>query len=225
MKNNTVHIDNFETPLGCIKLEIDISALSDNVIISGSNSRKLINSINHSIEIISFKDVKDWMRNTDFPVEDTKGWIFRITKKSDSFEQLTIKCQLFSNDPHIISSPDSGEHLDAIWIENKTDFLSIGTEDGEILNHRATRNDFMPERYAKDLGYQSEDFSFTKYSETGFETKVPPLMPDEKVYFHYLAATNPRKKSKEYPDEDDISTNLAVDFLKHTLIEKLGLDE
>ena len=51
------------------------------------------------------------------------------------------------------------------------------------------------------------------------------MLEGERIYFHYLVATNTRKKSNEYPDEDDISTNIAVDYPKRVLIEKLKIEE
>ena len=120
---------------------------------------------------------------------------------------------------------DSGENLDALWIENTTHFVSIGTEDGEVLNYRAIKNDYMPTRFVDKLGYKSEQFSFTNYLNTGFETLVPELYEHEKIYFQYLVAVNPRNKSKDYPNEDDISTNFAVDIPKRTLIKQLGITE
>jgi hypothetical protein len=161
-----------------------------------------------------------------FSIEDSKGWIIRITKTNTSKESLLFTCLLFRNSQDIRSEVDSGEHLDSLWIENKTDVISIGTEDGEMMKSRALKNDWMPSRFQSDLGYQSNTgFSFTKYLEFGFETKIPELKDDERFYFHYLIATNKKKKSKDYPNEDDISTNFAVGYPKWTLIEKLHLEE
>ena len=76
------------------------------------------------------------------------------------------------------------------------------------------------------IGYQSNsEWSFTKYLEFGLETILPELNKEEKMYFHYLIATNKRMKHKKYLNEDDISTNFAVDFPKFTLIKKLKITE
>ena len=229
MKTDKINIDTFETPLGVIRLDISSTVNLNTITISQTNSMKLVDTPNHRIEVIPFSNIKGWMRNTEFPVDDSKGWIFRITKKNSNVEQLTINCELVSNDPDISSTPDSGEHLDAIWIANKTHVLSIGTEDGEVLKYRASHDDLMPKRFETKLGYQSTNFftnySFTNYLDRGFETSVPELQTGEEIYFHYLAATNRRKKSKDYPTEDDISTNFAVDYSKRNLMEKLGLNE
>ncbi|SHH61359.1 hypothetical protein SAMN04488109_4631 [Chryseolinea serpens] len=226
MKTDKINIDTFETPLGVIRLDISSTVSLNTITISQTNSMKLVDTPNYHIEVIPFSNIKGWMRNTEFPVDDSKGWIFRITKKNSNVEQLKINCELVSTDSGITSTPDSGEDLDAIWIENKTHVLSIGTEDGERLKCRASHDDLMPKRLEKELGYQpkSSSFtnsSFTNYLEREFEISVPELKTDERIYFHYLVAT----KSKEYSMEGDISTNLAVDFAKWTLLETLGLNE
>jgi hypothetical protein len=204
-------IDNFITPLGFVELSIDFNSESNPVKLS-SESSQILQTENLSIEIIAFDDISAWTKKSRYPVEETKGWIVRITKRTEISEQVTIYCELKTTDLAITSEPDSGESLDAVWIENKTHFLSIGTEDGERLRFRAEKNDYLPIRFQKQLGYQSEYVSFTEYLPLGFRTIVPELRKDEKLYFHYLMATNPKKKSLEYPDEDDISTNFAVNF-------------
>lgn len=45
------------------------------------------------------------------------------------------------------------------------------------------------------------------------------------IYFHYLVASNPRRKNRYYPEEDDISTSFAVDYTKKALIERLKLTD
>jgi hypothetical protein len=224
LETNTMIIDSFETPLGTIQLHISfvgqfIAKMTEKV------TSKFIDSPTLTIEIISFNDVSTWTLENDFPVEKTKGWIIRITKKTNYTENIKIRCELKDHKKDVSSFVDSGEHLDAIWIENTTHFLSIGTEDGEVLKYRATQNDYMPTRFVSELGYKSKQFSFTNYLGFGFETLVPELLEGEKIYFHYLTALNPRKKSKDYPNEDDISTNFAVDFPKRTLIRKLEITE
>ena len=224
MKYYKLYSDRFETNLGVVSLEIECSNESD-WDVSQENSMITINTLNHIIEVFAFNDIKEWLSKTDNEVEQSKGWLIRMTKTSSNFEQLNLKCELISSDSNIISSPDSGEWLDAVWMENSTHFLSIGTEDGEMLRERAVKNDFMPNRFKKELGFQSRKYSFTKYIERGFLTEIPTLKKHEQIYFHYLAATNPRKKSREYPNADDISTNLAVDFAKRTLIDRLKLKD
>ena len=141
-------------------------------------------------------------------------------------EEVSIQCSLNPEDEKITSEIDTGEHLDSLWIENEIEVVSIGTEDGEMMKYRAEKEDWMPMRFKNKLGYQSNsEFSFTSYLDFGLGTNLPQLENGEKIYFHYLVATNRKKKSEHNPNEDDISTNLAVDFPKWTLVERLKIKE
>lgn len=221
-----LYIDSFLTKLGTVDLELQITSIKEDVSISTSENTKLINTSSHSIEVIAFENITEWVNGHLFPIESSKGWVIRIRKITSDQEQLTLCCKLLKVSDKIKAIVDSGEHLDAVWIESDQEVVSIGTEDGEMLKYRAERNDWMPTRFQKELGYQSiSEFSFTTYLETGFETQVPALNIGEKLYFHYLVATNARKRSKDYPDHDDISTTFAVDFPKWTIVKRLNLEE
>jgi hypothetical protein len=226
MKKNKIHIDMFPTSLGSVNLDLLITSEADYVSISNSQYNKRIVTLSHAIEVICFDSVAEWKRDSDFPIESSKGWIVRITKTAATKELLAVSCVLTKLSDEVKGYSDSGEHLDAVWIEDQKHVVSIGTEDGEMLKYRAERSDWMPARFAAQLGcYHTREESFTKYLETGFQTQIPELLQGEKLYFHYLVATNPKNRSKGYPDEDDISTNFAVDFPKWTLLKKLSLEE
>jgi hypothetical protein len=222
MKPEKLNIDTFKTNLGKVVFSLT----------SSSNSRLnkveesiLIETNGHLIEVISFDEIKKWTQDTN-PIETAIGWIVRILKINDLKEEISIECSLSPKDKKIISSIDTGESLDSLCIENDTDVVSIGTEDGEMMKYRSEKEDWMPLRFKKALGYQSNsEFSFTSYLDFGLETNLPELAKGEKLYFHYLVATNKRKKSKDSPNEEDISTYLAVDFPKWTLIERLKIKE
>lgn len=222
MKQEKSNIDSFETKLG----EVNIVLTSfPNPRISKSDNLTLIETSGHLIEIIAFDDIKKWTQDTN-PIEKSIGWVVRVIKTNDLKEEVSIQCSLIPTDEKTTSDIDTGESLDSLWIENETDVVSIGTEDGEMMKYRAEKGDWMPMRFKQKLGYQSNsEFSFTSYLDFGLETNVPNLDNGEKIYFHYLVATNRRKKSEYNPNEDDISTNLAVDFPKWTLVERLKIKE
>jgi hypothetical protein len=111
-------------------------------------------------------------------------------------EEVSIQYLLIPKDEKITSEIDTGESLDSLWIENETELVSIGTEYGEMMKYCAEKGDWMPIRLKEKLGYQrSSEFSFTSYLDFGLETNLPELDNGEKVYFHYLVATNRKKKS------------------------------
>lgn len=213
-------IDTFNTKLGEINLTL---FLAENPIINKVEKSFFIQTKGHLITVTVFDDVKKWMKNVLSPVESTIGWILQIKKINELKEDIVIKCCLNPIDEKIISIIDTGEHLDSIWIENDTDVVSIGTEDAESMQDRAKNNDWMPSRFNEILAYyknasQLDYFSFTTILDFGMEIKIPKLIKNENIYFHYLVATN--KKI-----EDDISTNLAVDLPKGLLIERLRLND
>lgn len=218
---NTLYIDEYKTGLGLILLKIE-SDIKYECVIAQQNSLTTINTLSHHIEIFAFESIKEWLKDTDNAVEQSKGWMIKTTKMSLDKERLRFKCELDANIPLAYMSAGSGEHLDAVCMENQTDVLHIGTEDNEILKYRSSKNDLMPQRLSKEAKL---DFLFTKYTDKGFCSDIPTLEKGEQIYFHYLVASNPKKKSKCYPDEDDISTWFAVDYSKQTLVKRLDLSE
>jgi len=222
MELEKINIYSFDTKLG----QVDFTLTTvPNPRINKLTKSTIIETIGHLIEVIAFDDIKKWTEDTN-PIETTHGWIVRVIKKNNLKEEISIKCTLTPKDKTITSSIDTGEYLDSLWIENEANVVSIGTEDGEMMKYRSEKEDWMPIRFKEKLGYQSNsEFSFTSYINFGLETNLPELYKDEKIYFHYLVATNKRKKSHYNPDEDDISTYLAVDFTKKALIERLDLKE
>lgn len=226
MRDTAQHIDSFDSKLGLIDLTLSIGNNNEKVRFDHKGKRKFLVTKAHKIEVIAFQDVRDWLRDTDFSIADSKGWIIRVTKNNELKEKLSFKCYMNRNSKDVVSEVDCGEHFHALWIENETNVVSIGTEDGEIMKARALNNDWMPNRFKDLLGYRKyQELSITNILDFGFQTNIPELLEGERIYFHYLVATNTRKKSNEYPDEDDISTNIAVDYPKRILIEKLKIEE
>lgn len=218
-----MNIDSFVTPLGTVELDIDFkNQLEYDKHQRGSS--KHIQTTSFSIEIISFNNFSLWSEYFRYEVERFYGWIILIIKEKDIIEQIEIACQLKTSNPDIRTSQDGGENLDAVLMENKTHFLSIGTEDGESLKWRSNSNDYMPSRFEKELGYQSEKVSFTEYLDFGFKTIVPELRLGEKLYFHYLMATNPKPTIETHPDfYENTTTHYAVSITKDALVNKLKI--
>jgi hypothetical protein len=222
-----IHNDTFETKLGSLSC-----SLSSNVIgsfparstPSDKGSRTVITTAGHFIEMYAFPLQTDWLAQADMSVESSHGWIWKITKINDVKEHLRIELKLNNADTGIIGSVQSGEFLDAITFENETQHLSLGTEDNEVMQIRARENDWMPARLEKALKiWEPGTPTFTNYTESGFESFVPELLENERIYFHFLAAGNSRKKSADYPDEDDGSTWYAVDQPKKNLLKWLNI--
>ena len=225
----TVHTDSFETKLGLLTCTLFSNAeelFTGRSTPSGKGSRTVITTAGHFVEMYAFPLQTDWLAEADMSVETCKGWIWKITKINEVKEQLRIELRLNDVSAETSGSVQSGEFLDAITIENETEQLSLGTEDNEIMQIRAGENDWMPPRLEKVLkAWEPGTRLFTNYTDYGFETWVPELKENERIYFHYLAASNSRKKSLDYPGEDDGSTWYAVDQPKKNLMKWLQIQD
>ena len=218
---NILLSNNFETKLGTIETWIE-NNLDDSININRNN---LLTTASHKIILQSFQLPNEFQSNSYSPpkkVESLIGWRWFVEKISDADEQLSIFCQLINPQADVSCNPDSGEALDAVEIENKTYHLHIGTEDSEILRSRANFNDLMPKRFENLLGLRCDEsscseYSFTEYIDFGFKTNIPKLLKGEKIYFHFLVATNPIKPSLENSKYSDVLTWLAVEHSKKYL--------
>jgi hypothetical protein len=209
----TIFKDDYATPLGIIRCEIE----SDSTIRTAGNSNRHFTSKGHAVRFQIIEIPKEIVG--DLIIESSRCWRYFIEKINDENEQLTLFCKLMESSG-VTCGGATGEFLDAIEIEGNGHIIHIGTEDREIMQQRALSSNDMPNRFHKLL----MDFnSFTEPIECGFRTKVPTLNKGEVIYFHFLAATNSRKQSKEYPDEEDISTWFAVDIHKCLLDKFLGI--
>jgi hypothetical protein len=179
--------DNLETKLGEIRLCIE-SDLNE----SFECKDDIIKTSNYLIQIKKLPSVEN-LFSTNLNIESSKAWRIYITKRSDFSENLKIYCKLKNSTRDIQSYHDSGERLDAIGIEDNENILHIGTEDGEAMQNRSNVSDWFPSRFKKVVSIEN---SFTKYSDLGFETCVPYLENGEKIYFHYIVATNSKNRNK-----------------------------
>lgn len=163
----------------------------------------------HQIELIEFKS------KTHQFVNDSKCWIFRITKLNDSGEELKIKCELTNQRNEVKFDTASGEHLDAIEGYNDEWQIHIGTEDGEVMHSRAEINDWFPERLKNKVNFFESITTYLK-GNTGLETRVPRLKKDERIHIQYLSAIDKK-------DEKSINCWTAVDELKSNLENWIGI--
>lgn len=212
--------DEFETKLGTIRTWLEFNVSEDSVFINKDNCL-IANS--HKITLQKFEVSNDWLK-PHHNCKSSRGWRWFIEKIKDEDENLTLFCELIDPKPGVSKDYASGEWLDAIELWNKTHHLYIGTEDGEIMLSRAIKNDFMPQRFEKILSDEELAFarSFTEYMDFGFKTNIPRLLKGEKIYFHFLVATNPIRVDPDDPSYRDLSCWFAVDWLKSTLDKYLS---
>ena len=146
----------FSTKLGTIKtwLESD-SEITD-------RDRNFIFTKGHKVTLQTLDDFNDWLL-PHIECELGIGYRWFIEKTHDLPENLILFCQLIDPSPDLSWDYESGECLDSVGIENKTHRLHIGTEDAEMMLHRATTDNYMPQRFEKILVFFSTQGTFTEY--------------------------------------------------------------
>ncbi len=203
----------FKTPLGVVRCGL-ICSRQDSVIETKkyeNGSSEIFKTDGHKIEIVSFK-IRVPLYNGD-TLTDSFGWIFRIEKTTDIDEKLETYCLLDKINDEITFDTATGEHLDAIQADSNEWTLHIGTEDGEILNSRAEKDDWFPPRLKNKVDFCQ---SITEMKQNGFVTKIPDLNKGEKIHIQYLTAYDKK-------DEQKVNTWLAVDEFKRKLENWIGI--
>ncbi len=200
--------DIFETNLG----EIELSIKSEYAIQYSDEGNLKVETENHKIEVLII-DLKELEFTEHMKIENSKGWRIYIEKKSDKSEKLYVTCKLLDRTSENTWCYNSGENLDAVEIENRKELLHIGTEDGERMKWRADNNDWFPIRLKNEISLEKP---LSKYIDFGFESIIPNLEINEKLYLHFLVATG---KKTEKNDNQNISTWIAVDKSKKELDE------
>lgn len=203
----------FKTPLGIIHCGFICN--QQNSIMKKkkyeNGSSEVFKTVGHLIEIISFK-IRAPLYNGE-TLSNSFGWIFRIEKIANIDENIETYCLLNKITEVITFDSASGEHLDAIQANNHEWTLHIGTEDGEILNSRATNNDWFPSRLQNKNDFYH---SITEIKQNGFVTKISKLNKGEKIHIQYLVAYD--NKSNQ-----EVNTWLAVDISKRNLEKWIGI--
>jgi hypothetical protein len=157
----------------------------------------------------------DWLP-TDMHVDIAKAWLFYITKRNETREELTISFKLQHKNSAIESSADTGQGLTAVEFENGIRQVHIGTQDEEWFAWYSKQN-WMPKRLVAPL--DKNKLVITSIESDGLETRLPELFVCEQFYLHYILADSSRRKSTEYPDNWDISTWYAVEQSQKSLEE------
>ena len=210
MKYPCVFRESYISLLGQLELRVN----SNDQLFSAEFRNNVFATLGHDVTIKRVTPSLDWLPQ-HMHVESIAAWMFYISKRNSSEEQLSISIDLITQDSTIICGSTTGERLVAIEFENGIRQMHIGTEDEDAMAFRASIDDYMPQRLMKSLtNYQLE---ITAITATGLLTQVPPLEVGEQFYFHYIVAENPCRQSVDYPNESDVSTWFAVEQSKKQL--------
>lgn len=204
----------FKTPLGIISCVLESNFSFVESLNSGNYKNGIYERFRtsaHDLELVEFK-IKQPFYNGE-TVADSKCWIWRIKKVNEITENLEIKVSI--TDFSIDSGFDfaCGENLDAYEITNNEWKMHIGTEDGEILNYRAEKDDWFPIRLLNTKNHWQE---ITKLNKSSIRTNVPELKIGEKIHLQYLTAYDKH-------NTETINTWVAVDEHKSALEKWIGM--
>lgn len=209
--------DSFETGLGTI--EILVLSPEGHGQTEHQNCGVTIQTSTQKVQVVSFMLRNEWLPK-GMSFKSSKGWAVRIEKTATGQAASQIKIQLLNPNADTSWGPATGECLDAIEINDEISHLYIGTEDSDALWARAEEDDWMPKRFASELGlHRQKSIQFTEFINFGLRTNVPQLEVGERIYFHYLVAVNSNKLSQQHPNERDIAAWFAVDQTKRNLEE------
>ncbi len=131
--------------------------------------------------------------SNDMYIDECFAFIWRVEVKNKI--SISWKCCLDSQ----AGSCETGESLVSCIFENQTHTLSIGTEDEEKLDHRAEKNQWMPNRLTNHIN-EKNVLCLT----SGLKVNFDNLLPGDRIQIHFLVAwSNVEKRA--------ISTWTAVD--------------
>lgn len=202
----------FSTAIGNVVLRIN-SDISSSVKVESTSysngSADLFTTTGHTIELFQFT------LPNDQHLTNSCGWLIRLKKIESTPELVRLEVFLSESVEKLEFGSASGEHLDAISASGQGCLLHIGTEDGEILNSRAYRDDWFPE-HLKDVVNLERSITTYKNDYRGVETQTPIMNIGDKLSLQYLVAIE--KKSG-----DKIDSWLAVDMFKRDIENHLGI--
>ncbi|MCB2379760.1 hypothetical protein LGH70_19345 [Hymenobacter sp. BT635] len=205
----SVYEEVYVSQLGEFKLEVT----SSNTLFRVEQCANSLHTVGHTITAKRLQPAQEWLPAHMY-VEMATAWLFYITKRNASQEQLTFSIAL--QNPALTAEPETGENLVAVGFGNGIRQLHIGTEYEEAMACRAAANDWMPTRLERVLRTEM-GVNLTTITPHGLRTRLPLLEPGENFYFHYTLAENPYRKALESLGYMDISTWFAVEQTKAQL--------
>lgn len=211
--NDCLYKENITTGLGLFELRI--YSTSELLSSESGDFLTIIHSGGYNIIIKRILSPTVWLPD-NMSIDAVTAWLFYITKSSEVEEQLTIYFELLNHSLSIQAEADTGQWLQAIEFEDGIRQVHIGTQDEQGFAWYGEK-DWMPQRLVFPLN--SDKLIVTTVEKKGLRTTVPTLLKGEQFYLHYLLAESPRCKSKQYPDDWDVSTWYAVDQPQKTLQE------
>ncbi|MCP9620435.1 hypothetical protein FOH10_23260 [Nocardia otitidiscaviarum] len=135
---------------------------------------------------------------------------------------LELRAELTDIPADAQSSPDCGEHLDAMTIDTATTTLSMGGPDLELLSAQAETGRHLPRRWVQHLPRSSADNTSQYFVATSYPARLtwrlPGLEPGEAIELCVAIAW----RSRTVPlGPNDVDAWLAIDVPIDDALEQL----
>lgn len=111
------------------------------------------------------------------------------------------------------SGYNGGQYLEARTFSDNDYVVTIGTQDDEVLETRAAKNEYIPKKF---IDMVSGAFTLVSGFNEGIEVPMPDLEPNDICQIHFIIAWNTEFK-------DEVATWYAVDCLPEFIMESAGV--
>lgn len=174
----------FDTPLGPISCGITSTAheviLVDRISHEYCNTETYLTCA-HQIELLEFGEAQNYPRFKPFTVNGSHGWIWKIERVFDAYENLQIffKHHATLSDTRQKILPQ--DYIEVIEVRNASDILCLGGYSNDMLEEML--------RYHKAAGKNDKNtHALQKITEQGFVLFVPFVTKDITLRFQFIAA-------------------------------------
>ena len=121
-------------------------------------------------------------------ITDCWAYLWRV-QANEPLASLEFVSTLRKLEP-LSGGPDPGEHLAAQTWDGPDYTISLGTEGGDALYHRAQRNEWLPQRYLAQATDWYE-LPFVEYVPDGLSIKLTSLAAQDLVQAQFVTAWAP----------------------------------
>lgn len=205
-------IADIKTPLGIVKFdfkvkETSLSCLKPNHLYKDSANNTIVcwYTSDFEAELLIFRPKISIPQGMQ--VKDCLAAVWRV-KSLNEKEDCVFSAEWCEGYTWKGGGSDSGEHLDAQTWYNDEYQISIGTQDGEMLEIRKKHKDMLP----VEFNYDVDPIELVKYTERGLVVPIKSIYPKEICQIHFAVAWSGKK-------EYDSSTWYAVDLSTTQLFE------
>lgn len=208
ISENIEGVNLIQTPLGFVDFEFTSNGFTT----SSNRPKEVVKTVNvelllgwenenFRLELMKFKLFPSIP--TNMSIDECYVFVSRIFAKNDLLSSSLFSCKWKEGYKWTNHGPNSGEFIDAqTWDDNKV-FVTIGTENENILSTRAYKNEKMPSRLLEFI-----DEKLVEYWISGLTIQIPNLMKGELCQLHFVISWG----------KDETATWYAVDIKSNEIL-------